>query len=100
MFHAENSKEQDQTSQEFQFIGSALDDRLEYVAGLFYFREDGREINPWDVTLGLRHTEDEKEVTILDEDPRIGGAHTAADDWSKFTTDLVIGYQLNDDTHF
>ena len=28
-----------QRSQEFQFIGSALDDRLEYVVGLYYFNE-------------------------------------------------------------
>ncbi len=34
-------KEQDQFSQEFQFIGSA--DRIEYVAGLFYFEEEASE---------------------------------------------------------
>jgi iron complex outermembrane receptor protein len=51
----------------------------------------------WDVTLGLRYTEDEKEVTLLAEDPRLDGPHTASDDWSKFTTDLVIGYQVNED---
>jgi len=109
MFHAENSKEQDQFSQEFQFIGSTFNDRLDYVAGLFYFEEEGKEINPWnamfynpgtpvllgglgaaagawysieseskaaygqlkyyvneqwDVTLGLRYTQDDKEIPI------------------------------------
>ena len=147
MFHAQNSKEQDQFSQEIQFIGTAFDDRLDYVAGLFYFQEDGKEVNPWDaifyvndpsrpvllrgigpalgswysidnesaaafgqfkyylseqwdVTLGLRYTEDEKEITLLDEDPRLDGPHTTSDDWDKFTTDLMVGYQLNDDISF
>ena len=31
----------EQVSQEFQFIGSAFNDRLEYVAGLYYFEEEG-----------------------------------------------------------
>ena len=147
MFHAENTKEQDQFSQEFQFIGTAFDDRLDYVAGLFYFEEEGEEINPWDamfyindpstpvllrgigpalgswysidnesmaafgqlkyyineswdVTLGLRYTKDDKEITLLDEDPRIDGPHTASDDWSEFTTDLVVGWQFNDEIRF
>lgn len=147
MFHAENKKEQDQFSQEFQFIGSTLDGKLDYVAGLFYFEEDGREINPWDamfylndpsrpvllrglgaaagswyaidnesravfgqakyyindswdVTLGLRYTEDQKEITLLDSDPRIDGEHTANNEWSKFTADLVVGWQYNDDLSF
>ena len=145
MFHTYGTKEQDQISQEFQFIGTALDDNLDYVAGLFYFQEDGEEINPWnarfyvpgqpvllsgigadlgsfysidnesmaafgqmkyyindawDVTLGLRYTVDKKEVTLLDEDPRIEGEHTADDDWSEFTTDLVVGWQYNEDIRF
>ena len=33
--------EQEQWSQEFQVLGSALDQRLDYVAGIYYFREDG-----------------------------------------------------------
>jgi len=32
---------QDQFSQEFQLAGNAFDGKLEYVAGLFYFQEDG-----------------------------------------------------------
>ncbi len=147
MFHAENEKDQDQFSQELQVIGSALDDRLDYTLGLFYFEEEGREINPWDalfylndptrpvllrnlgagagswysienksqaafgqvkyyfneswdLTLGLRYTEDEKEITLLDEDPRLDGPHTADQDWDKFTTDVVVGYRVNDDLSF
>jgi iron complex outermembrane receptor protein len=145
MFHAENNKEQDQFSQELQFIGSAWNDRIDYVAGLFYFEEDGREINPWnamfynpgtpvilgglgpslgawysmdsksqaaygqlkyyvseqwDVTLGLRYTEDEKEVTLLADDPRFDEPHTADDDWSEVTTDFIVSYTMNDDVSF
>jgi iron complex outermembrane recepter protein len=146
-FHAENEKDQDQTSQEFQFIGTAFDDKLDYVVGLFYFEEDGKELNPWnagfflndparpailrriepalgswyaidnnsaaifshfkyyinetwDVEVGLRYTEDEKEITILDEDPRVEGQHSFDDDWSEFTTDFTVGYQLNDGVSF
>lgn len=34
-------QEQDQISQEFQLTGTAFDNRLEYVFGLYYFHEDG-----------------------------------------------------------
>ena len=34
-------QEQDQFSQEFQLLGKMLDDRLNYVLGLYYFTEDG-----------------------------------------------------------
>ncbi|HEX5162748.1 MAG TPA: TonB-dependent receptor [Steroidobacteraceae bacterium] len=34
-------QKQDQFSQEFQLAGRAFDDKMEYVAGLFYFQEDG-----------------------------------------------------------
>ncbi len=34
---------QDQQSQEFQAVGTALDKRLEYVAGVFFYRERGNE---------------------------------------------------------
>jgi iron complex outermembrane recepter protein len=37
--HPEYSQEQ--FSQEFQFTGTAFDDRLSYVAGLYYFQEKG-----------------------------------------------------------
>ncbi|MAC33010.1 MAG: hypothetical protein CME38_05320 [Haliea sp.] len=49
--------ESDQYTQEFQLIGSAVDERLQYVAGLYWFREesDGREtanyLGPFDPAL-------------------------------------------------
>ncbi len=43
-FHVRNvSIEQEQMSHELQLVASALDDRLDYVAGLYYFAEDGFE---------------------------------------------------------
>jgi len=36
-----DQQQQQQFSQEFQFIGNALDSRLNWVAGLFFFYEDG-----------------------------------------------------------
>ncbi|MFC6981105.1 TonB-dependent receptor [Microbulbifer taiwanensis] len=36
-------KQQEQFSQEFQFIGDLLDGRLQYTSGLYYFREEGSE---------------------------------------------------------
>jgi iron complex outermembrane receptor protein len=35
----DDPRETDQYSQEFQFTGSAFDDRLQYVSGLYWFRE-------------------------------------------------------------
>jgi len=37
--------EQDQWSQELQLVGSTASEQLDYVAGLYYFTEDGREIS-------------------------------------------------------
>ncbi len=39
---------QKQFSQEFQIVGKALDNRLNYVAGLYFFTEKGKDINPID----------------------------------------------------
>lgn len=48
-FHFYNEKSQEQTSQEFQFLGNFMDGQLEYVAGYFYFSEEGQENNPWEI---------------------------------------------------
>ena len=45
LFTSSNEREQDQWSQEFDLIGS-IGDRIEYVAGVFYFTEDAYERNP------------------------------------------------------
>ena len=47
-------KEQDQFSQELQWLGNAIDDRLQYTVGAYYFKEDGEErSNQWDALLFL-----------------------------------------------
>lgn len=142
VFHTSGQKEQEQVSQEIQFIGEALDSKLNYVVGLYYFQEEGQEHNPWNAiyyvpgrpvllggldsaagawysmdseskaifthfnyfisdsfssTLGLRYTQDDKEVTLLADDPRIAENHTASADWSKFTFDLTLQWQPSDD---
>jgi len=40
---------QEQTTQEFQFLGTALDDRLDFVAGAYYFHEEADELSTSDV---------------------------------------------------
>ena len=39
--HTHNRYEHQQFSQEFQFTGLAMDDRLSWLAGFYYFREEG-----------------------------------------------------------
>lgn len=46
IFEADNFETHTQFSQELQVVGSALDDRLSYVAGLYYFMENGEAENP------------------------------------------------------
>ncbi len=41
MFQVSDHQHQRQISQEFQLIGKALDDKLNYVTGLYYFKESG-----------------------------------------------------------
>lgn len=50
-FHFKNIKSQEQKSQEFQLLGSLLDGQLDYVAGYFYFSEEGEENNPWEISI-------------------------------------------------
>ncbi len=41
MFEVTDAQHQWQVSQEFQLLGNALNDKLNYVAGLYYFKEAG-----------------------------------------------------------
>ena len=50
-FHYSSYKDQEQKSQELQFLGEFMDGQLEYVAGYYYFNEEGEENNPWDINL-------------------------------------------------
>lgn len=53
---------QEQWSQEFQFLGTALDERLNYVAGIYYFREDGDWSNRNSLPAFGQNTGDDAEV--------------------------------------
>jgi iron complex outermembrane recepter protein len=141
VFHTSGEKEQDQFSQEFQFLGTALDDRLDYVVGVYYFEEEGNEINPWQVTfynpandintffngtfgswyeiesdtaavfgqatyffneswrltLGGRYTEDEKKLTLLEEDPGLDQDYSSKENWDQTTFAGTLNYFFNDD---
>lgn len=47
-----NKKWVEQFSQEFQIVGMAMDDRLEYVGGIYYYEDEGEELNnDWDTIL-------------------------------------------------
>lgn len=48
-----NFGEQRQLSQELQLLGSNFDDRLNWVAGLFYFKEDAEDFNEVRLVSGL-----------------------------------------------
>ncbi len=46
LFAAKRDSSQRQLSQEFQVVGTLLDERLSYNVGLYYFEEQAHEINP------------------------------------------------------
>jgi len=48
-----NTGSQDQFSQEFQFLGTALDDRLDWVIGAYYFEESAQDQNDVRLASGL-----------------------------------------------
>ena len=51
VFDAYRDSFQKQHTQELQFIGNALDNRLSYITGLYYFEEQAEEDNPQFFTL-------------------------------------------------
>ena len=143
-FHFSNEKSQEQTSQEFQFLGNFMDGKFEYVAGYFYFSEEGEENNPWEIgiftgqganllfapplgwggfyettsdaeavfaqldynvtdklslTIGVRHTKDEKSITQLAApDPMLRNNVGAEADWSKTVGSFIANYVMDQDT--
>lgn len=49
----EQHQDQRQVSQELQLIGSSLDDKLDWVLGVFYFDEYGKDVNDVNLAEGL-----------------------------------------------
>ena len=145
------STEHEQFSQEFQFIGTSANDRWEYVAGLYYFDEDGKDheaegrqlsvpiptassafaILPFtlapqridfsasskaaygqvsytpdildhrlQITLGVRYTSDESEITKNAESFSGGIVNDISTDhgWTNTSGLLVLNYTVVDDT--
>ena len=45
IFETENDMEHEQLSQEFQLVGTGFDDRMNWIVGLYYFQEEGTDIN-------------------------------------------------------
>ncbi len=48
-----SDQEQDQFSQELQVIGTALEDRLTYIVGGYYFTEEARDLTRADLLVGI-----------------------------------------------
>lgn len=46
IFNTQDFYDQQQISQEFQFSGTLADNRLRWLLGLYYFQEDGQDLNP------------------------------------------------------
>lgn len=124
-------KEQDQFSQEIQFLGTH--DRLEYVAGLYYFEEEASESTQetlapllgsfgmrksytaentalaafgqatWTpdlledrlrITLGLRYTEDERDLKLVDD---TGASGSFSEDFSNTSGAITLDYSFTDE---
>jgi len=49
----EQEQDQNQISQELQLIGTSFDDKFEWVVGLFYFDEYGKDVNDVNLATGL-----------------------------------------------
>ncbi|WP_371185584.1 TonB-dependent receptor [Thalassotalea maritima] len=92
-FHFSGTKEQDQKSQEFQLIGDFINGQLKYVAGYYYFEEEGEEINPWALSIFTG-----RGANILFADPLPFGNfyHVSAESEAVFANfDYALTDQLN-----
>lgn len=120
--------DQDQFSQELQLAGTGCDGLIDYIAGLYYFEESGREIANDEVTLiGLPLPRDIKadnetwaayaqvgwrpsqgspwKISLggrYTEDERKGDNHIVApssNDWSNFTPSITAFYELSESSN-
>jgi iron complex outermembrane receptor protein len=55
LFRAERVSDNEQFTQEIQLIGDAMDERLQYTLGLYYFEEESNEDNPQVFTLAAEY---------------------------------------------
>lgn len=84
-------KSQEQKSQEFQLLGEFLEGDLKYVAGYYYFTEEGEENNPWSISIFTG-----KGANLLFTDPLPFGAFysVTADSSALF---FNVDYKLTDE---
>lgn len=54
--HITHQYQQEQFSQEFQLLGSFMDDRLQTVLGIYYFEEEGEDVNIVSFPVVLLHS--------------------------------------------
>ena len=78
LFQASRTSDLEQLSQEFQLVGVALGDRLEYAVGLFYFDSEVNEVNPQEFTLAGPYGAAAVANGIIDADPRLDRSMSAA----------------------
>ncbi len=139
VFTQDRRMEQDQWSQEIQLVGGALDGRINYVAGVFYFDEETEEslsssfaggavVDYWvvdgenrsgavygqftwtppiledrfDLTLGVRHTEDSREAVKTYVNPGFTPAITGTvvrgnARFDSFNPSVMLEYKITDD---
>lgn len=54
----------------------------------------------WTLTVGGRHTKDDKKLVLLEVDPILDADEEASDSWSKTTGSFTASYQLSDEMNF
>lgn len=80
---------QDQWSQELQLVGDALDDRLQYVLGAYYFTEEGGNVS--NSYTPRTRTRTFTTATIENESYALFGQATFTPDWLDRRLHLTIG---------
>lgn len=101
-----NLYEQEQTTQEFQLLGSAFDDRLSYVVGAYYFQEEGQHLDVVELVLNSVFdsggTIDNENTAIFAQGTydvtdkfsvTLGVRHT--DEEKEFVADSTVGLDVN-----
>lgn len=97
--------DQEQVTQEFQLVGTALDSRMEYVAGAYYFDEEARshDTNLLPLTAGGRWSRDERKATKQDTTTLANGMvvpapkGTADRTFTDFSPSAAVAYDITDD---
>ncbi len=80
------------------FVDSGVFYKVESTSNALYGQFDYNLSDQWTLTLGMRYTEDEKEIVYLSgQDKYSESERTKEDDWGKFTGAFTANFELNDD---